>query len=182
MPDRRTFWPTVSVGAGAAGLAAAAAARPWATATATVAGNTQDASAKGSDVAPLGLALALVALAAWGAVLVLRSRGRRAAAGLGLLTAVGTLVAAVVAADTARADAIDLVGAPEFAEASLTGWYFVTVAAAAVTALLFVVAVLKAGAWPEMAGRYDAPGATAPGTADQADLWKSLDEGHDPTA
>jgi len=179
--DRGTFWPTVLVGAASAGLAATAAGRPWATATATVAETTQDASARGSDVAPIGLALGLVALAAWGAVLVLRSRGRRVAAGLGLLASVGTLVAAAGAADAARADALALVGGPEFAEASLTGWYFVTAVASAVTALLFVVAVVRAGAWPQMAGRYDAPGAVPERPADQGDLWKALDEGHDPT-
>jgi hypothetical protein len=42
-------------------------------------------------------------------------------------------------------------------------------------------------AWPEMGSRYDAPGAAEQETAppeerSSLDLWRSLDEGQDPTA
>ena len=41
--------------------------------------------------------------------------------------------------------------------------------------------------WPEMGTRYDAPAARTPTAVDAADdasnrdLWKAIDEGHDPT-
>ena len=52
------------------------------------------------------------------------------------------------------------------------------------------IQVWQAPGWPEMSTRYDAPtgrsGANEPGSADDrprtdAELWKALDEGRDPT-
>ena len=101
----RTFGPTVFLGLASATLAAVAAARDWATSrslTAEVAASEAATGfATGSEVAPLALALALVALAAWGAVLVLRGRARNVVSLLGLLASAGVL-AAVVDASTAH--------------------------------------------------------------------------------
>ena len=66
------------------------------------------------------------------------------------------------------------------------------------TAMTTALAVLLVPAWPEMGRRYDAPG-TSTGTGPAAaatgadgaedvgdrahlDMWRALDEGHDPTA
>ncbi len=46
------------------------------------------------------------------------------------------------------------------------------------------LAVWWVGHWPEMGSRYDAPGGAgdaAPEDPSSLDLWKSIDEGRDPT-
>ena len=52
-----------------------------------------------------------------------------------------------------------------------------------------VAAVRLVPGWPEMGRRYDAPADAAPAAPEKApeeqenlDLWKAMDEGHDPTA
>ena len=139
---------------------------------------------------PLVTALALVVLACWGVVLVTRGRVRRAVAGLGTLAAAGALTAALAAyvqvPDQFR-DELAQVGVTD-AALSHTAWYWVAVAGSALGVVAGVLAVLWAPAWPEMGSRYDAPGsptetpAAAPEEQRSLDLWKSLDEGHDPTA
>jgi uncharacterized membrane protein (TIGR02234 family) len=149
------------------------------------------------------VALALVALAAWGVVLVLRGRARRAVSLLGALAAAGTMLATAVALHRAQDDAVRAVvargGTGDAFTSSLTGWYYVCLAAAALTLLGFAVAVVLSPRWPSMGSRYDAPAARpapagaaasagAPGPADPAppaaeqDMWHALDDGRDPTA
>jgi len=182
VPDRRTFWPTVLVGAGGAALASVAAGRDWATASADVAGVTSEAAAEGSEAVPLALALSLVALAAWGAVLVVRRRARRVVTAVGLLATLGVLVATATGSSRAKDDAIaGLAGQATDASSGLTGWYSATIVGAALAALAFAYALVKVASWPEMAARYDAPG-TQDRQSDPTDMWKALDEGHDPTA
>lgn len=157
--------------------------RVWARASADVAGVASEATAKGSEVAPLALALALVGLAAWGAVLVLRRTPRRLVAGLGLVASLGVAVVTVGSAGRARDEALSqLAGKTSAVDASvhLTGWYAATIVGAVLAALGFAAAVVLAPSWPEMANRYDAPN-TAPSEAEQQDLWKALDHGEDPT-
>ena len=181
MPDR-TFGPTVLAGLAGATLAAVAATQPWATATGTAAGADVTGAVEGSESAPLSLALSLVALAGWGAVLVLRGRVRRVVAVVGAAAAAGALAAALAAFGRAQDDAVTAAVArgadgDTFAS-SLTGWYFTAVVGALLTIAAFVVAVRRATRWPAMGSRYDAP-AARPQT-DQ-DLWKALDDGRDPT-
>jgi hypothetical protein len=174
VPDRRTFWPTVVLGAGATALAAAAAARPWAAAS-----NSAPGAAQGSDVAPLALALSLVALASWGAVLVTRVRGRRIASVLGLLASSGAAAVVLLSGDEARAAAEAATVGPAFrSAASMTSWFYVAGLSAVAGGTLFLLALRWAAGWPEMGARYDAPSSES----SQPDLWKALDEGHDPTA
>lgn len=173
----------VLLGGAASALAATAASRPWATATVDVGGAAREFSADGSDVAPLALALGLVALASWGAVLVTRTRGRQVASLVGLAASAGALAAAAASYNRAVDEAVELGGGPALADGSHTAWFFVLLVTAGAAAVLFGVAVRAAAGWPEMGARYDAPGGrSAPRTPEQADLWKALDEGHDPTA
>jgi uncharacterized membrane protein (TIGR02234 family) len=191
--DRRSFWPTVLVGLAGAVLACVAAARPWTTATTTATTGTlgppRSAHLTGPEAAPLALALALVALAGWGAMLVLRRRGRRVVAVVGLLASLGLLATALLALgrlpDLARGE----LGQTSGVSTTLSGWYVVTLVGGMLTAAAFAVAVREAGQWPEMGSRYDAPRSDVPrsdptgGSATaQQDLWKAIDEGHDPTA
>jgi uncharacterized membrane protein (TIGR02234 family) len=182
-PRRRTsFGPTVLVGIAGAALAATGATQPWAEATTRTPG-LRTAVADGTDVAALALPLSLVALAAWGTVLVLRARGRRVVSLIGLAAAAGTLVVLLVNARTAPDVAAELLGDVPDATTDPTAWPLVTGAGALLSAVLSAVAVRRAPEWPEMSSRYDAPGrdSTKAGPMSDADLWKAMDEGHDPT-
>jgi uncharacterized membrane protein (TIGR02234 family) len=196
----RGFGPTVLAGLAGAVLAAVAAARDWATASGSAAGVEVTASVTGSASAPLGVALALVALAAWGVVLVLRGRARQVVAAAGALAAAGVLAAVVAGFRRAQDDAVRAVvdkgGTGDVLATSLTGWYYACAVGAALTLVAFAVAVVTAARWPTMGARYDAPGARGPtpsasrsaaaaGVAapvSDQDMWHALDDGRDPTA
>lgn len=182
----RSFGPTVLVGLAAAALTAVAASRTWAHASGRSAGIDVAASSTGSSSAPLAVALALVSLAAWGVVLVLRGRARRVVAVVGALAAAGVVAATVVSAGRAQHDAVRAVlakgGTGDAFSTSLTAWYFVCAVAAVITLVAFVVAVVAAPRWPAMGSRYDAPAARAAEPQTEQDLWRALDQGHDPTA
>ena len=182
----RSFGPTVLAGLAAAALATVASGKDWARATGDAAGVHVEAAAKGSQSAPLAVALSLVALAAWGVVLVVRGRARRVVAAVGALATAGVLAAAASATARAPQDAVLAVrgrGATgEVAAAQLTGWWAAALVAAAVALVAFLVAVRRAPHWPAMGSRYDAPAARAEQPVTDQDLWRALDEGHDPTA
>lgn len=194
---RGSFGPTVLVGLAGGALTAVAAARSWAGATGSAAGVDVAASVKGSATAPLAIALALVALASWGTVLVLRGRARRVVAVIGAAASAGVLATVLSAFGRAQDDAVEAVvarGATGDTASSLTGWYFACGIGAGLTLLAFAVAVAAAPRWPAMGSRYDAPatrptdgagadvagGATEPAT--EQDMWRALDDGRDPTA
>ena len=111
---------------------------------------------------PLVLTLALVVLASWGVLLVTRGRVRRVVAGLGAVAAIGALVAAVAGRWTLT-DSFE----QDFADQGATAlvdfgaWWWVAVAAAALSAVTAVLAAVDVGRWPEMGTRYDAPGTAA---------------------
>lgn len=182
MSRRSSFGPTVLVGLASAALAAVGASRTWAEATTTAQGE-RTVAAAGSDVAAVALPLALVALASWGAVLVLRSRGRRVVAVLGILSAAGAAVATLRDSGDAGEVATKLLGGASDVAVSTTAWPVVTAVACAVTAAAFAVVLVKAPGWPEMSSRYDAPTDRRADneSMSQADLWRAIDEGHDPT-
>ncbi len=135
---------------------------------------------------PLVTSLALVALASWGVLLVSRRVVRRSAAVLALLASLGLVAAALVALGDLRGtveDALTQVGAT--GGASVTGWYLAAVAGGVVLVAAAGLAVVRVPDWPEMGRRYDSPtGEDGPAPADpesSLDLWKAMDEGHDPT-
>ncbi len=180
--------PTVVLGLAGAGLATVSSAQVWASASATEPA-LRTVEARGGEVAPIALPLALVALASWGAVLVLRRRGRRVVAVIGLLAALGVAAAVVVRAHEAADVAVSLLTtSADTVSSDETAWPWLAVGGAVLSALMSLVALREAGRWPEMSARYDAPtgesaGATAPAEeASNAELWKALDEGRDPTA
>lgn len=135
---------------------------------------------------PLVTSLALVALASWGVLLVTRRVVRRCAAVLALLASLGLLAAAAAALGDLRAtveDALTQVGAT--GGASVTGWYFAAVGGGVVLVAAAGLAVWRVPGWPEMGSRYDSPtGEERPASMEpesSLDLWKAMDEGHDPT-
>ena len=135
---------------------------------------------------PLVTSLALVALAAWGVLLVTRRVVRRCAAVLALLASLGLVAAALVALGDLRAtveDALAQVGAT--GGASVTGWFLAAVVGGVLLVASAGLAVVQVPGWPEMGSRYDSPTGEerpAPTEPESAlDLWKAMDEGHDPT-
>ncbi len=165
-----SFARTVLVGLASAGLAAVAATSVWAvqdtTGPARPVGRPVELA--GSDLAPLAVPLTLVALASWGAVLVLRRRGRRVVAVLGAVAALTAAVVTVVR--VAAAEDVDR-----------TAWPWVAAAAATVTGVALARAWVAAPGWPEMSSRYDRQAAQPARPQGPDDLWRALDEGRDPT-
>lgn len=193
MAERRpsgTFVPAVVLGLASAALTAVSASRDWATGSGSAAGVDVTATVKGSSSAPLAIALALVALAAWGVVLVLRGRARRVVAVVGALASAGVVLTVGTALGRIRDDAADAVaakgGTGEQLVTSVTGWCWVCLLASVLCLATFVVAAVAAPGWPAMGSRYDAP-TTAANVREQAqptteqEMWRALDEGHDPT-
>ncbi len=180
----RSYAPAVLLGLGGGALAAVAGTKDWARAGGDAAGVSVHAAAPGSEAAPLVVALALVALAGWGVVLVLRGRIRRAVAVIGALASAGVVAATVTATGAARQAALTAVaarGATGDTQAHLTGWFAAALAGGLLCLAAFAVAVLKAPRWPAMGSRYDAPAARPRRPESDQDLWRALDEGRDPT-
>jgi uncharacterized membrane protein (TIGR02234 family) len=187
----RWFAPVLVLGPGSAALGAVAAGQEWATASATGPGP-RDVAAAGTDVAPVALPLALVALACWGAFLVLRTAGRRVVCALGVLSSLGAAVAVLVTVPDAGAVAAELVSDSDAATTSTSAWPWVAAASLVTSAAAFALAGVRCPRWPQMSRRYDRPG-DRPGrpstaAADEAsedarpaDLWRAMDDGRDPT-
>ncbi|HWJ08453.1 MAG TPA: Trp biosynthesis-associated membrane protein [Nocardioides sp.] len=195
---RRTFGPTVLLGLAGSGFAAVAGHKEMLTVpqeTITAAGGLALDAQQRSVQFPLAGALALVALAAWGVLLVTRGVVRRVVAVLALLAAAGVAVVTVVGGfvqdDSLASDLVTRVGLNASAvEVERTGWLWIALLTSLVAFLAAGAAVRLVPHWPEMGSRYDAPtGAPSSAATDAGDpaersnldLWKSLDEGTDPT-
>jgi uncharacterized membrane protein (TIGR02234 family) len=189
MPEpRATFGRVVGLGLASGAIAAVAASKPWVVPS-SAEGDPLGLLAEAGKM-PLAGALSLVVLVCWGVLLVTRGRVRRVVAVLALLGAVALGITVVVGWVTLDEQvthelAATAVAGPDI-EVHHTAWFW----AAAVGTLLSVAAtaaaVRFAPAWPEMGRRYDAPGATRRSATpaedpSSLDLWKSIDEGRDPT-
>jgi len=191
---RRTFLPVVGVGVLGGVLAALAGARAWVTGSdAAPAGTPLLPDTAEAGEMPLAAALSLVVLACWGVLLVTRGVVRRAVAVLSVMASLG-LAATVVVGFTSLPDQVaeamrEAGAAGGTPGTELTAWFWVAAVSAVVLVVTGVLAVAWCPAWPEMGSRYDAPGAADEPAGDvpteersNLDLWKQLDEGHDPTA
>jgi uncharacterized membrane protein (TIGR02234 family) len=194
--DRRTFVPTVLAGLAGAGLVAIAGNKAWVSpagdsANSAVTQLIQAAADKSGSSA--STAIALVVLAAWGVVLVTRGRFRRVIAWFGAAVALVLFVVVVAGWNVARQQLLDEYApyADTHPDTSWTVWAYLAALGAVLALGAGVLAVRYVRQWPEMGSRYDAPTAAATSTAtpDQPveeqssiDIWKSLDEGEDPTA
>jgi len=190
MSPRRLYAPVVLLTLAAGGAAFITAGRSWAGVDISTTGLPADAvSITGSDAQPLVPALALVVVASSLAVLAASVRVRRA---VGVLIALVSLAAIVVvltdgsALDDAVRSAVH--DSPAFTGGSLpdtrddTLWPFATLVAFVVAAGCGLLVTRYAGSWPTMGRRYEAPGARAQQPVEtEADIWKALDEGRDPT-
>jgi uncharacterized membrane protein (TIGR02234 family) len=203
--ERSTFGPVVVIGLASSGLLAVAGHKPMLEVPAAhleeVGLETLARSGEGLVAEfPLVGALALVTLACWGVLLVARGRARIVVAALAGLAVLGALVTLVVGGfvqdDDAAYDLMSRLGAAnhlaERTPIEPTAWFWVALPAAALGLLSAVAAVRLAPTWPQMGSRYDAPTsrrdespaapADTPATEKSSiDLWKSLDDGEDPT-
>ncbi len=182
---RRTFAPVALLGLASAGLAAVAGHRAWVTLSASSDSDYSVLRLTGDDSAtvPLAGALALVLLACWGVVLVTRGRVRRSVAGLAVVVSAAMVVTAVLgvgsASDGLRDDLTRL--GVDKVSTSVGVWFWAYLTGAVLAVASTALAVRWLPAWPEMGTRYDAPGAAPPHERTDLDLWRALDEGHDPT-
>lgn len=188
LEGRRTFGPVAALGVAGAVLAAVAGTRPWVRVAEADAGGVPVPVAPGEGEMALAAAVGLVLLASWGVVLVTRGVVRRVVACLGLLSALGLAVVTydgwASLPDSLR-ESLREAGA-ESPATELTGWFWAAALATLVSIVATALAVAWCPQWPEMGSRYDAPGADRdePPPEDQSslDLWRSMDEGRDPTA
>ena len=192
MPEpRATFVPVVGLGLAAGTLAAVAGSKPWVVDTSLPAGSDPLGLVADAGEMPLALALSLVVLACWGVLLVTRGGVRRVVAVLAVLAAVGLVVTVVVGLFTLPDQVLEAFpeGARRTTDADFTketGWFWAAAVGAVLSLVSTAPAVLWVGHWPEMGSRYDAPGGASdseahPEDASSLDLWKSIDEGRDPT-
>jgi hypothetical protein len=186
--SRTWFGPVVLVGLGAAALTSVCSGKAWFSAAIDykLAAGAPEPETR-ADM-PLALALSLVVLAGWGALLVTRGIVRRVVATVAVLAALGVLACLVAAPFTLPGRIRDqLPGVEGGVSVSPTGWYLTAVVVGVVSAASLVTAWVLVPRWPSMSTRYDAPGAgtsgpvALPEDASSTDLWKALDEGRDPT-
>jgi uncharacterized membrane protein (TIGR02234 family) len=175
--------------AGAACCAGAAALTWWTARYADALVGEVTTSAKGSDLLPELVPVALLALAGVGATVATRGWPRRL---IGALVVVGGLLVVVraVAAMTGAPEVLQTaltrpasrVGVPELHPAGPV----IAVAGGLLIALGGVLVVVGAGRAKGMGARYDAPARRAARARTAADepgaLWQALDAGADPTA
>lgn len=192
-PGRRTFAPVVLGGLVAAGLTALAGARTWAvpdvpeadTGAVPLMGFTAEDT---TGQMPAVGALALVVLACWGVTLVTRGRFRRGVMIFGWVVSLITFVGVVLgrsATVEAVAVQLDQNGLNDVAVV-YTQWFWLAGVASFVALGAATLGVRLVSEWPEMGRKYDAPtgpSAKTTPTDEQTnlDLWKSMDEGDDPT-
>jgi uncharacterized membrane protein (TIGR02234 family) len=191
MPEpRAAFVPVIGLGLAGGVLAAVASSKPWVEDTSLPAGSDPLGLVADAGEMPLALALSLVVLACWGVLLVTRGRVRRVVAVLALLAAVAAVVTVVVGFFTLPDQVLEAVppgAAPDddTGQTTVTGWFWAAAAGALLSVVATALAVWWVGHWPEMGSRYDAPGAepaeVPPEEQTNLDLWKSIDEGRDPT-
>jgi uncharacterized membrane protein (TIGR02234 family) len=194
MPEpRATFVPVVGLGLASGILTAVASSRTWLDYDnqATRAAIDPVVADTGAGEMPIAAALALVLLACWGVVLVIRGGVRRVVAILSCVAALGIVVAVVYAwflLPDQRPQPALLSESSSLNGLSWTGWYWAAVVGSVLSVVTTAAAVRWVGHWPEMGSRFDAPGGAGASGAEappedpsSLDLWKSIDEGRDPT-
>jgi hypothetical protein len=184
MAERRRsgFGPVVLAGVATAALSSVTAGKPWYSAAIDFKLMPGVAEPDRTADMPLALPLSLVVLAGWGALLVSRGRVRRAIATVTLVAAAGVLACVVAAPFTLPGQVRDrLPGASGDVSVTPTGWFVAAAVSAVLSTVVLVLAWLRSPQWPTMSTRYDAPGSRPPEARTDADLWKAMDEGVDPT-
>lgn len=192
MTPRRLYAPVVLATLAVGGLAFFAAGRTWAEAEIVSEGLAPaTVSVSGTDAQPLVSALALVIVTAALAILAAGPRLRRV---VGVLTILAAATAAIVVPRSGSARLADALNSAAEESPAYSGpgslsdvthgpWDLLTIAAFVLAIALGALTVRFGPQWPTMSSRYDAPSAR-PATNDlsDTDMWKAMDDGHDPTA
>jgi uncharacterized membrane protein (TIGR02234 family) len=189
--SRAGYALTILVGLAASGVCAVAVAQPWARATATVPGLPPiEASVDGADVAPIAAALAVVCLAAFGAVIATRGWVRRAL-GILIVGCAAVVVFVAVAPGSTTGLLEDALSAKGWTggdyDRSVTAWRVVAGVGGVLTIAAGAIVARFGAEWATMGARYDSPAEaqSARPTADEdlsdAAMWRALDDGGDPT-
>jgi uncharacterized membrane protein (TIGR02234 family) len=191
---RVRYGPTLVIGLAGAVAVMVGVAKPWVTATARQTGLPQiEVSVSGADLAPLAGALGVVVLAAFGAVIATRGWVRRCLGGLIVVASLVVLVSAIhpPGATGALEDALSAKGWSGGDYDSGTAWWrWLALVGSVATTLAGVAISLYGARWATMGAAYDAPGTaqdTVPAkphdaaSASEADVWREIDEGRDPT-
>jgi uncharacterized membrane protein (TIGR02234 family) len=144
----------------------------------------------GADAVPVVAALGLVLLAGAVSLVATRNQGRRL---VGLLLVVAavvvgwqTLTAGPAITEALREQMVGAVGSSTSPHADGTPWRWLTLFGAVLSLLAGSAAIAKGPDWPAMGSRYDSP--TTPRSSSDAeagadaDAWRAMDEGRDPTA
>lgn len=181
------------------GLALFGATRTWARTEVVADGvPTMTVQVLGTDAVPTVAAAALVVVTGSLALLATAGLLRRTVAALVTLAAVGVVLATLTAApavsdaigrellETASTGVGDVAALTESADR--TPWRWLSLAGGLLALTAGAWAVLRGHTWSVMGSRYDAPGSSAtpsPGcggtTPEDADLWRAMDDGRDPT-
>lgn len=137
--------------------------------------------------AGLAQALAVVALAGWLLVLVLRTRGRQVVAGLLALAGAGMVLVGVLGlrpSDAAVRTQVREVSLADQFGLSATGWSYGYAATGVLVLLGAVLVLVTAPRWPQRADRFtrDAVRTRLTSAADEpSEVWRAQDAGLDPT-
>jgi hypothetical protein len=162
MTWRRGLVLAVLLCAAGAAVALWAAGRPWAVEVTVRPPPLLDLRSEqtGGALRPWLPACGWVALAGAGALVATRAAARRLVGGLLVVSGLGIAGAAVGADPTA-------------------GWPLLAAAGGLAVAAAGALAVARGDRWPAMGSRYER---NRPDQAGEADLWRALDRGEDPTA
>ncbi|MBO2449780.1 Trp biosynthesis-associated membrane protein [Actinomadura barringtoniae] len=174
--------------AAGAGLTLLAAARPWATVKAKESITPFSQDLTGHALGGTPSALAWAGLAGLAALFATSGRLRAAVGVLIALFGAGIGYASVVAVRhshivTVAGDKSALLRIAARPEVATGPWWAVSLAGGVLMAAAGVIVVLRGARWPGMSARYErrpAKKAVGPGD-DPSKLWKSLDQGEDPT-
>jgi uncharacterized membrane protein (TIGR02234 family) len=199
MTDRRGLVIALVGGLAAGGLALLGVSRPWATVEIAATGVPRATiETAGTSAVPWVGALTLVVLAGALAIIPTGAATRRVVGALIVLAAVGVTVGTLFAGP-AIDDALagDLAQSPAsggvddqqaVAGADHPAWRWLTLGGGVAGVAVGLLVVARGQRWPTMGSRYDAPtkgsGPDGSGStgSDDADLWRAMDEGRDPTA
>lgn len=191
MTSRRLYVPVVLGTLAAGGFAFFAASRTWASVEVSADGLPGDSvSVTGADAHPLVSALAIIVVTSALAVLAASPRVRQV---VGVLTVAVSLVALWLSltggsgVDDALTDAVKkspaYTGGSALEGEKTTIWSLASAAAFLLAAILGGITARFGRHWPTMSSRYEAPAARpSPATPQSdADMWKAMDDGRDPT-
>jgi len=199
MTSHRAFAATIVTGIVVGGAAFLATARAWSEVRITSSGMPSDVvEVTGSQAVPIVSAMCLVVMAGSIAVFA-AARWLRVVVGVVIAAAAAIGVAYVVSASGALRDAVVVATAQSpamtgdstaqlrtAAAADATPWRWATLVLLLVAGLVGVAVVMFGRQWPVMGRRYEAPSRADDrvgrrGETSEADLWRALDRGDDPT-